>query len=224
MERRVVDNTARIYPRLAQVLARWGELGCEDLLELSLREPVPPAAAVPGFTLRLATEADLDAVIALYAADPWLYLGEPGAPPDALVREMYADRLRRGELCFLAVKGDQIGHANWSCYGWGDVLPDQPMRLHGDEVYTTDAVTAPAFRGRGLHAMVLQAMLEHARKRGLRRALTLARVDRQATYKAVLQVGYRRCGRLIYWVPKGLPPRAWILSRQGDVEPLFRPA
>jgi ribosomal protein S18 acetylase RimI-like enzyme len=218
-----MDIVAWLYPATARALARWGELGCEDLLQMSLAAELPPARPVAGIELRLATEADLDAVIAMYAADPWLYLADLAPDPDdpAQVRGLYLDRLRRGELCFLAMRGDQIAHINWSCYRWGDVLPDQPLRLRPGEVYTTDAITAPAFRGQGLHTLVLRAMLAHARDRGIRRALTLARADRDATFKALREVGYRKCGRLIYFLPKG-KHRAWILSRQGDLEPLFR--
>ena len=220
-----MDITARLYPLLARALAHWGELGCEDLLELSLQPELPPVQAIAGVVLRQAVEADIDEIIGLYATDPWLYLADwaptPGDPDQT--RELYLDRLRRGELCLLATIGDAIAHVNWSCFSWGDTLPEQPLRLRPGEVYTTDAITAPAFRGKGLHALVLRAMLEHARQRGVRRAYTLARVDRSATYKALFEVGYRRCGRLIYFLPKG-KPRTWILSRQGNLEPLFRAA
>ena len=220
-----MDIVAKLYPTLAEALARWGELGCEDLLEMSLDPELPPAPPPAGISLRHAEEADLDEVIALYADDPWLYLADFAPEPGdrSQVRGLYLDRLRRGERCFLAIAGRQIAHANWCCYQWGDVLPGQPLRLRAGEVYTTDAITAPAFRGKGLHAFVLRAMLDEARTRGARRALTLARVDRAATFKALRDVGYRWCGRLVYFVPKGAS-RARILSRQGRLEPLFRPA
>ena len=217
-----MDITAWLYPRFARAVARWGELGCDDLLEMSLQQEPPEVAPVAGVTLRLATPADIDQVIGLYVSDPWLYLGDL-APTPGEVRELYLDRLRRGEVCFLAMSGETIVHVNWSCFSWGDVLPDHPLRLRPGEVYTTDAVTVPAFRGKGLHAFVLRAMLEHVRAHGIWRAYTVARVDRHATYKALSQVGYRKCGRLIYFLPKG-KSKTLILSRQGNLEPLFRPA
>ena len=220
-----MDIVAWLYPSLERALARWGELGCEDLLELPLQQQLPPVKPVAGVVVRQAVVADLDAIIRLYATDPWLYLGDlapiPGDP--AQVRELYLDRLRRGELCLLAMCGDAIAHVNWSCFSWGDVLPEYPLRLRPGEVYTTDAITAPAFRGKGLHALVLGTLLHDARRRGLHRAYTLARVGRSATFKGLAQVGYRTCGRLIYFLPKG-KTRAWILSRQGNLEPLFRSA
>ncbi len=219
-----MDITAWLYPPLARLLARWGELGCEDLLDLSLEQELPAVQPIAGVLLRQAVPADIDEIIRLYATDPWLFLADwaptPGDPDQT--RELYLDRLRRGELCLLAMIGDAVAHVNWSCFSWGDTLPEQPLRLRPGEVYTTDAITAPAFRGRGLHTLVLRAMLDHARQRGVRRAYTLARVDRGATYKALFEVGYRRCGRLIYFQPKG-KTKALIVSRQGNLEPLFRP-
>ena len=96
-----MDITARLYPPMARALARWGELGCEDLLELSLQRELPAVPPIAGVVLRQAAPADIDDIIRLYATDPWLYLADlaptPGDP--AQTRELYLDRLRRGELC-----------------------------------------------------------------------------------------------------------------------------
>jgi len=220
-----MDIVARMYHALAPALARWGELGCDDLLELSLDREVPRAEARTDVTLRCAAEADLDDIIRLYATDPCLYLGEPTAPPadHDKVRAMYVDRLRRGERCYLAMSGDAIAHVNWICFSWGDALPEHPMRLEPGEVYTTDAITPPPFRGKGLHAFVLSEMLAYARTHGDRRAYTLARADRGEVYKGLFHVGYRKRGRVIYFLPRGRT-RAWFLWRGGNVEPLFRRA
>lgn len=220
-----MDVASWICPRLSKWLERWGDLGCEYLLAVSLDGDLPPADPPAGVALRLATPEDIDAVIRLYANDPWLYLGDWAPVPGdtGQIREMYLDRLRRGELCFMAMSGDEIVHVNWSCYRWGDLLPDQPFRLRAGEVYTTDAVTVPAFRGRGLHAFVLRSMLAHAKALGMRLAYAQARVDRNATWKALFQVGFRKQGRLIYFLPRG-GARPWFLSRRGNLEPLFRAA
>jgi len=215
--------TAWFFSRLARGLAHWGELCQAELLELSLPHALRAVEPVTGVLLRQATAADIDEIIGMYADDPWLYLGDPASTPQVpdRVRELYLDRLRRGEECWLAMSGDQIAHVNWNCYSWGDALPALPLQLHPGEIFTTDAVTRPAFRGHGLHAFVLWTMLDHARRRGIRHAYTLARVDRHATYKALREVGYRRCGRLVYFLPKG-KSRPWILARQGKLEALFR--
>lgn len=168
----------------------------------------------------------MDEICRLYAADPWLYLGEPAGEAGtgaAAARDLYCDRLRRGELCFLATVDGRIAHVNWLCARWGDALPGHPIRLEPGEVYTTDALTTDGFRGQGLHAFVLRAMLDHARRRGDRHAYTLARLDRSNAHKGLFQLGWRECGRIVYLLPHG-STRPWFLSRTGNLEPLFRPA
>lgn len=202
-----------------------GELGRDVLLERSLRDDLPAVKPGVEVTLRQALPADLDAIVRLYSADPWLYLGEGPPMPGSHEKAcgLYLDRMRRGEICFLAMSGNAIAHVNWICFSWGDALPGHPIRLRNGEVFTTDAFTPPAFRGKGLHAFVLRAMLAHARARGDRHAYTLARVDRTDTYKGLFQLGWMVCGRVIHFLPRGRA-KAWFLWRQGNLEPLFRPA
>ena len=213
---------ARLFGR---ALAPWGELGCDVLLERSLQDDLPPVKPEAEVTLRLALPTDIDEISRLFSSDPWLYLGEvPPTPASrAKARELYLDRLRRGELCFLAMSGEAIAHVNWICFTWGDALPEHPIRLRDGEVFTTDAITLPAFRGKGLHAYVLRTMLAYARERGYRHAYTLARIDRTDTFPGLFQLGWRECGRAIYFLPRGRT-KAWFLWRRGNLEPLFRPA
>jgi GNAT superfamily N-acetyltransferase len=219
---KVAPWLARLFGR---ALAPWGELVWAVLLERSLLDDLPEMKPEAVVTLRLALPADLDEITRLYSTDPWLYILEGAPMPGAYkqARDRYFDRLRRGELCFLAMSGDAIAHVNWICFTGGEALPDHPIRLRHGEVYTTDAVTLPAFRGKGLHAFVLRAMLAHARDRGDRHAYTLARVDRTNAHKGLFQLGWRECGRVIYFLPRGRT-KAWFLWWQGNLEPLFRPA
>jgi GNAT superfamily N-acetyltransferase len=212
---------ARLFGR---ALAPWGDLGCAVLLERSLLDDLPAVKPDLEVTLRLAYPADLEEISRLYASDPWLYIveGPPGPGSHEQALDLYLDRLRRGELCFLAMSGDTIAHVNWVCFSWGDALPDHPIWLRKGEVFTTDAFTLPAFRGKGLHAFVLRAMLERARARGNRHAYTLTRVDRTDTFKGLFHLGWRECGRVIYFLPRG-STKAWFLWRTGKLEPLFRP-
>lgn len=216
---------ARLAQLSGQALARWGELGCDVLLERSLRDDLPVAQPSADVSLRLAVPADIDEISRLYSSDPWLYILEgpptPGDPERA--RGLYLDRLHRGELCFLAICGNAIAHVNWICFTFAEALPEHPIRLRKGEVFTTDAITLPAYRGKGLHAFVLRAMLAHARARGDRHAYTLARVDRTDTFKGLSQLGWTECGRVIYFLPRGRT-KAWFLWRRGKLEPLFRPA
>jgi GNAT superfamily N-acetyltransferase len=220
-----VNIGAHLAQTLGRVLAPLGELGCDVLLERSLQDDLPVVQPHPEVILRLALPTDLGEISQLYSQDPWLYILEGPSLRGGLAkaRELYLERLRRGELCFLAMIGNAIAHVNWSCFGWAEALPEHPIRLRAGEVFTTDAITLPDYRGKGLHAFVLHAMLVHARTRGIRHAYTLARVDRTDTFKGLGQLGWRECGRVIYFLPKGRT-KAWFLWRQGNLEPLFRHA
>lgn len=189
-----------------------GELGCALLFELSLAEAPPFAADRLGVTIRLATEEDLDVICPLYAGDSWLWLGD---------RDRYRDRLRRGERCYLGFVGDSLAHVNWTCFQWGEALPGHPIRLRPGEVYTTDAITPPAFRGKGVHALMLGRMLSDARNAGARHAYTLGQLDRREAHRGLLSLGWRECGRVIYFERRGRN-HATILWRSGTTAPLFR--
>ncbi|UYN96193.1 MAG: hypothetical protein KIT25_04390 [Enhydrobacter sp.] len=213
----------RWWPAAKRLAAPLGTLECDILLERPLEQPLPAPVPSLEVTLRQAGEADLDLVCAHYAEDPWLFLGEGrderGRRESG--RSAYLDRLRRGERCFIAMHGGEIAHLNWVCFGWGDAVPGHPIRLREGEAYTTDALTPPAFRGRGLHAFVLHAMLEHARSRGVRRAFTLANLDRAGSHGGLATLGWRECGRVIHLTRRGRSV-PWIVARRGFVEPLFR--
>ena len=216
---------SRFWHLVERLTARWGELGCDVLLERSLLDDLPVVTPGVVVTLRHACPADLDAIVRLYSADPWLYLGEASPVPGGheRARDLYLDRLRRGEICFLAMSGDAIAHVNWTCFTWGDALPGHPIRLRPGEVFTTDAVTPQPFRGKHLHPFVLRAMLAQARERGYRHAYTLSRIDRTDSLKGLFQLGWKECGRVLYFQPRR-STKAWFLWRRGKLEPLFRPA
>ena len=160
----MVDLRKQAWQWSRRATAPFGELTCALFFERSLIEPVPPSANPLGASIRLAGEADLDMICDLYAGDPWLWLGD--GPSDDTARDLYLDRLRRGERCSLAFVDGVLAHINWTCFTWGDALPGHPIVLRRGEAYTTDAFTPPAFRGKGLHALVLGDMLSAARLQG----------------------------------------------------------
>ncbi|MDI1283042.1 MAG: hypothetical protein PSV46_01485 [Reyranella sp.] len=216
-------SLARFWYGLNRVISPFGDFCCGILFERSLLDPLPVAKTSVDVILRQATEADIGEICRLYSTDAWLYLGKASAKGgvDTAARELYRDRLRRGELCFLAISDGEIAHVNWVCSTWGDALPGNPIRLKPGEIYTTDALTTDRFRGKGLHAVVLRAMLEHAQVRGDRHAYTLARLDRADSHKGLFQLGWRECGRAIYFLPRH-SERPWFLGCKGKLEPLFR--
>lgn len=212
---------------LDQVLWRWarkgaarvGDLCCALLLERSLVDRVPVRAR-GDVSLRLATQDDVDMICNLYSDDPWLWLGS-GPDSWSRARQLYADRLARGERCYLAFVDGELGHINWTCCRWGDALPGQPIWLRPGEVYTTDALTPVKFRGQGLHALVLGTMLNDARDLGARHAYTLGQLDRPDALKGLYSLGWREIGRVTYFQLRGRDSAVY-LSRRGVTAPLFR--
>jgi len=188
-----------------------GDLCCALLFERSLLEPMPSMPNILDLSIRLATEDDLDGICRLYAGDDWLWLGS---------LDFYRDRLRRGERCYLAFAGRELAHVNWTCLHWGDALPGRPLLLRQGEVYTTDAFTPAAFRGKGVHALVLGHMLSDARSYGARQAYTLGQLDRPEAHKGLLALGWREIGRVVYFQRRGRSG-AVFLWRRGTTAPLF---
>jgi GNAT superfamily N-acetyltransferase len=211
--------TARLWQFVRRTAVPFGDLCCALFFERSLIEPLTTAPNRLNATIRLAREDDLGAICRLYAYDPWLWLGSD--PGDQTAVQLYRDRLRRGERCYLACVGSDLAHVNWTCYHWGDALPGHPLRLRPGEVYTTDAFTPPAFRGRGVHALVLGAMLTDARAQGARHAYTLGQLDRPDAHKGLRALGWRETGRVVYFQRQGRP-KALFLFRSGNIAPLFR--
>lgn len=209
------DEAGRTLWRWARkAVEPFGDLCCALLFERSLVEPPPSVGNPLGASIRLATKDDLDMLCGIYAADAWLWLGS---------RELYRDRLQRGERCYLAFVGGALAHVNWTCFHWGDALPGRPVSLLPGEIYTTDAFTPPAFRGKGLHALVLGRMLADARSGGARHAYTLGQLDRPDAHKGLLALGWREIGQVVYFQRRGRPD-AVFLCRRGNTAPLFERA
>jgi GNAT superfamily N-acetyltransferase len=215
----MVSLGTRVWQWSRKIAAPFGELDCALFFERSLAKPVLLPANSLGASIRSAEETDLDIICHLYAGDAWLWLGD--GPRDETARGLYLDRLRRGERCFLAFVDGVLAHVNWTCFTWGDALPGRPIRLRPGEIYTTDAFTPPAFRGKGMHALVLGTMLAEARRLGAQHAYTLGQLDRPDAHKGLRALGWQECGRVLYFLPRGAA-RTPFLCRCGMTEPLFR--
>lgn len=85
---------------------------------MPLDELIPPATTTEPVAMRFAAMADLDLICSTYAFDPFLFLGDlaPNGSVPAEVRNLYADRLARGGLCFIASVRGEVAHLNWTCF------------------------------------------------------------------------------------------------------------
>jgi hypothetical protein len=138
-------------------------------------------------------------------------------------REQYRARMRRGEKCFLAFAGDEIAHVNWLCLSWAEAAPGHPIYLQAGEVYTTDAITPDKFRGKNIHALVLGEMLRHAQRLGRRRAYTMTRSSRRASFGGLRQLGWRTAGMALCLVASGTN-KSRLFRIYGRIDPLLRSA
>src|SRR5215212_7110026 len=135
----------------------FGVLSIEVVLERDLSVSVQPVIPKQEVTLRDAVEDDLPAITRLYAAEPYLYLGDSSVnndvEADSAGMELYRARMRRGEKCFIAFSGSEIAHVNWICFHWGEEAIDGHLFIPSPRaVYTTDGLTTDRFRGCNIHA------------------------------------------------------------------------
>lgn len=222
----------QLWNAASRLVRPFGTLTVDVLLERDLRRPIAAENANIDITIREATEDDLVQVTQLYANEPYLYLGDvvcseagsascqsTAADPAALAQ--YRDRLRRGEKCFLAHSGSEIAHVNWMCFTWAEAVYGHPIYLRAGEVYTTEAFTVPAYRGRNVHANVLATMLQMAQQAGYRVAYTVTRLERRQPFRAFRALGWRTAGKMLCFTPHG-SGRARIVTLSGSAEPLLR--
>ncbi|MGH2404610.1 MAG: GNAT family N-acetyltransferase [bacterium] len=142
------------------------------------------AAAIPS----IAPGAD----VSISAATPDDHAATPeGLPPDAS-RRLFAERLLRGHVCFLARVGGEVVHYTWLGFGpwkFPDIGVEIP--LSGAEAYLYDGYTMPRWRGRKIYPATAAVLLHHAQERGIRHVF--ARVARRnpAGIAGLERVGFR---------------------------------
>lgn len=118
------------------------------------------------------------------------------SPDDAGAPERYTARLARGQRCFTARIGGELVGLNWISLA-SDVVGAERIELREREVFTHDAFTAAAWRGRQIHAELLSRMLAFAQEAGNETAFTLASATNRASRKALHRLGWQISGVLL---------------------------
>lgn len=221
----------RIFVKLLSPVLR---LDMQILFELDLSRPVEVRAARVEYRIDRAGEDDIDEIldmqgqrltpaeeVALSAVQEIQYARMLRARASS--RRTYARQLRAGEQCFVARVDGRIVHSNWTRFHDNDSVGGCPVDLQPGEIYTTDAHTAVAFRGQGLHEAVLTTMLAAARQRGSQRAYTITDFTKAGSRRGVQRIGWRRRGAILYVTVRGLN-RHWLFRLTGDLEPIFAQA
>lgn len=137
-------------------------------------------------------------------------------------RAMIRERFARGQICFAWRRGLEL-----LSYVWVSSSPEaveelvQKVRPHRDEIYLFDALTAAEFRGRGLYAALLAAVLRHYEHRGVKRALIFSTRENIGSRKGIRRAGFTlfqvvKCWKVlrvcIYWLGPILTARDTPIS------------
>lgn len=220
---------------IVKALAPVVTLDHQILFEIDLTRPIEPRQARVACRIDAATEADLESIADVpYPPVPaidWAVLSDREEYEHlryqrqrAFYRETFLANARRwlrsGEMCFVARIDDEIAHSNWIRFDWCTPIK-RPIHLLPGEVYTTEAYTAEAWRGRALHEAVLSHMLRYAQSRGCTRAYTITDFTKAGSRRGVLRVGWTIRGYHLYVTPKWFD-RMFIVQLGGNVEPILR--
>lgn len=112
---------------------------------------------------------------------------------DPVLAEKFAARLADGMVCYVAKVDGRVIAYNWARYRTGEDEGDTIV-LGSREVYTTDAFTAPEFRGRKVHTQTLAFIMQTAKAEGYSDIWTLVSARRRNSWKTHIRLGWRRSG------------------------------
>jgi hypothetical protein len=175
-----------------------GRLEMVSYYRKDLTQPVEEYRAKADATFCRATESDMDQITRL--------LEELYGPKKDIVekdRNIFLNRFRNGDDCFVAKIGDRIINYNWIIYGPNIQLDHYSIQLEDDEAFTDDAYTAEDWRGKGIHTAGLYEMLLFLQQSGYQRALTCVANYNKSSRKTHHRLGWDLCGTTLYFVPRG---------------------
>jgi GNAT superfamily N-acetyltransferase len=177
----------KIDGRVAGAVLFWltrplrGRLGLSYVYHYDLRGPVTPFRADIRVEICRATMSDVEEAALLQA------------PRDP---ERFNGQLDNGNACFVAKADGRVVAFNWTWFSSGSD-DGCPVVLGPGEIYTTNAFTAPSYRGRKIHTETLAYMLHAAKAEGYRDAYTMVSVQNRASRKTMDRLGWRLSGRVV---------------------------
>lgn len=115
-----------------------------------------------------------------------------------LTAEFIDDAAARGDRCFAVLDGGRLAN-----YGWYsraptrlfDLGPAVTLQFDDRYAYMHNGFTAPASRGRRLHAISMAVALLNLERRGVKGLLTYVATSNFASLKSCERMGYRCFGR-----------------------------
>jgi GNAT superfamily N-acetyltransferase len=107
------------------------------------------------------------------------------------------DRLRSGQMCFVACRDGRIVAAGWIAVQptWLPYVGCAIDMAPGD-VHSYDKFALPAFRGYGISNALRMHQLRHLRRAGYRRVIATVVPENASSLRDILKGGYRPCGMI----------------------------
>jgi hypothetical protein len=209
-----------LWRTLSQCVSPLGTLQPWTFYQRDLTRPIDEMVPRVAVSVTLAGESDVDQLATLVARR----YGPTGIGPYEVrgIRGTILHRLRRGLLCFIARIGTEIVHYNWIAFQPEESLGDAgALIVLGDgEAYCSDAYTADAWRGQGIHTVVLHRMLVFLQQAGYRTAYTDVGSDNKSSWKTHERLGWEVCGAALDFKPRGAD-RIWRWRTRGGLSPFM---
>jgi ribosomal protein S18 acetylase RimI-like enzyme len=171
----------------------------------SLEEPISIVKSINGLFFREAQIGDLHLFEAMKVPSHVLW---------------YKMLLEKERVCVVASKDNQLAAYGWFTSEVDPVVERTYVPLAQDEIFVFDLFTMPTFRCQGIQSALFQQMLQLARKRGYKRALSLVMVDNLPSLNLHDKLGFQVISRFTKVRVLGLVRfyfRPNLFGKAGDV-------
>jgi hypothetical protein len=201
-----------------------GRTGLETICRKDLSAPLTDGIARVEIDISQATDDDIDQIVELVRSN-WPDLDEGGPYAELGHRGTVEDRLRRGEKCFVARSGTEVVHYNWIALDKAEAIAGTGLvadLIDGQEAVCHDGLTAPGFRGLGIHTAVNSSMLKWLKESGYRTAYTVVGTVDRSSNITHHRLDWEFTGVMLYLISRRTgKPRVWCL--RGTLAPFNKP-
>lgn len=196
-------------------LAPIGQAGLESICRKDLVAPLTDVTARVEIDISQATDDDIDQIVEL-ARSNWRDLDDGGPYAELGHRGTVEDRLRRGQKCFVARSGTEVVHYNWIALDRAEAIAGTGLvaeLAEGEEAVCHDGLTAPSFRGLGIHPAVNNSMLTWLKESGYRTAYTVVGAVARSSNITHHRLDWEFAGVMLYLISRRTgKARVWRLK------------
>jgi ribosomal protein S18 acetylase RimI-like enzyme len=160
-----------------------------------LSDPLPRLKSLPEITIRQIKSADLKAIEKI------------DRPSEA---RLCAHRLAMGHIGLIAESDQHIAGYAWACNQVEPTIERVNLCLSEGDFLCTDAFTAPAYRGRGIHTMLTLTRFKIMQALGYQRAICYIEKHNSPSIRTWRKLGGQHIGDIEYI---RLGSRRWVRSQ-----------